>query len=441
MHEIASEERDRLMFFAQSDSHLRSFMPRRSSFVPDLATRLMLESGVVIADSQLLSSAEIASDLERPDRGLIWHGLKKGLIVPAFRAEGVQSFEQNRQEGVLPTTSIGVRTDSQRLAAKLDSAIKREDTPRITWPDGIGISFGKLMDEYFRRESIDSDLWRDKDIKLWQQSRDLRNKYLDMGWQREVNPEVTGLRRSTIFVAMAEDLGYGGDPLDTDGIISSVERGRRAALRATLLWIDELYNYNQAIRFKVKPSFPVSNGPGALMMPGMLWPGSGRVSDPDETETYSHRVRWPSFKVLRDVPPDTLMGLRSGDVGEEYIRSLWDFRAAPDRDKWNSLTWAMDAYADKVCKAAGSEVRSGLEAKHLRARDGIAAGVALGVVAVGLTVGTAGIAGVVSLVATGLAAAYLPVNEIVRDRVAGADVTVSVASGERGNVRIDLPAK
>jgi hypothetical protein len=108
-------------------------------------------------------------------------------------------------------------------------------------------------------------------------------------------------------VAMAEDLGFGGDPLDTAGIISSVDRGRRAALRATLLWIDDLYNYNQATRFKVKPSFPVSNGPGALMVPGMLWPGPSRTSDPDEIEIYSHPVRWPSLKVLRNVPPDTLL--------------------------------------------------------------------------------------------------------------------------------------
>jgi hypothetical protein len=163
MEEITSRALDHLMFFAQSDSHLRSFMPRRSSLIPDLAIRLMLESGVVIADSQFISSAEIASDLEKTNRGLIWHGLRRGLIVAAFRAKGVRSFKQNLQKGVLPTTSIGVRKDSQQLANRLDSAIKGRRTPKITWPDGIGISFGKLMDEQFRRESVDSDLWGDKE--------------------------------------------------------------------------------------------------------------------------------------------------------------------------------------------------------------------------------------------------------------------------------------
>jgi hypothetical protein len=445
MKEIGSKERDHLMLFAQSDSHLRSFMPRRSSLVPDLVTRLLLESGVVISDSQFLSSAEIASDLRSTDRGLIWHGLRKGLIIPAFRAKGVGSFEQNRLQGVLPTTSIGVRDDSLEIAKRIDEAIERGPAKKITWPDGIGISFGKLMDEQFRRETVDSDSWGDKERKLWQQSRDLRNKYLDMGWQREPDPEVTGLRRSTIFVAMAEDLRFGGDPLDTAGIVRSVGRGQRAALRATLLWIDELYNYNQATRFRVRSSFPVSSGPGSLMTPGMLLKEPGRVPDPDDTKTYSHSVRWPGVKVLLGMPPDTLMGLRSGDYGEEYIYRLQDFRKpekADKADKWDSLTRAMDAYADKICKEAGSEVRSALDVKHLLARNGMTIGIAVGGLTAGLAViGTAGIAGVVSVIAGGLASVYLPVSEIVRDRRASAEVQLPVTSGKRGNLQIDLPAK
>ena len=58
-----------------------------------------------------------------------------------------------------------------------------------------------------------------------------------------------------------------------------------------------------------------------------------------------------------------------------------------------------------------------------------------GLVVTGLTLGTAGIAGVVSLVGGGLATAYLPASDIVRDRIAGAEVKVSVASGKRGTDR------
>lgn len=444
MYEIIGKQRSQHMLFAQSDAHLRSFMPRSSSFVPDLLTRLMLEPGIVIADSQLLSSAEIASDLRRTDRGIIWHGLRRCLIVPAFRTKGIQSFEQNFRRGVIPTTSIGVRADAEQLARRLDTAIKGQRTPKITWPDGMGISFGKLMEQNFRREAIDSDLWGDKEKELWRQSRDLRNKYLDMGLQREPDPAVTGLRRSTIFVAMAEDLGFHGDPLNTAGMVDSVDKQRRAALRATLLWIDELYNYNQATRFKIKPSFPVSNGPGALMMTGVLWPGPSRPSEPEEIEKYSLRLRWPSMKVLRRISPDTLLGLRSDEYGCVYMDSLQDFRDNPNDNTWDALTLAMKAYAEKVCKAAKSDVHSTLDAKHFRSRNGIAAGIALSGVAVGLAVGTAGIAGVISLVAGGLAAAYPPVGDFVRDQKAGAEIKVPVrgrASGKRGNVRIDLPAK
>ena len=48
-----------------------------SSLVSDLATRLMLEPGVVITNSLLMASAGIASNLEKSHRSLVWHGLKR----------------------------------------------------------------------------------------------------------------------------------------------------------------------------------------------------------------------------------------------------------------------------------------------------------------------------------------------------------------------------
>lgn len=64
-----------------------------SSLVSDLATRLMLEPGVMITNSLLMASAGIASNLEKSRRSLVWHGLKRGLIVPDFREKGAVSSE------------------------------------------------------------------------------------------------------------------------------------------------------------------------------------------------------------------------------------------------------------------------------------------------------------------------------------------------------------
>lgn len=444
MYEIASARgRGQLLYFAQSDSHLRTFMPRRSSFASDLATRLMLEPGVVILDSLFLTSEEIASDLAKSNRSLIWNGLKRGLIVPAFREKGAGSFEDNFRRGIVPTTSIGIREDALQIAIHLDAAIKGQRTPKITWPDGIGISFGKLIDEQFRRESIDSDLWGEKEIKLWKQSHDLRNRYLDMAWQREPNPEKTGLRRSTMFTAVASDLGFTGDPLDTAKIIGSADKRRRAALHATLLWIDELYNYNQASRFKIKPSFPVATGSGALMLPDLLWPGPKRASDTSGAKIYSHTIRWPSRKVLSSVSPDTLLGLRTDEHGEDYIASLNEFRAAPSQLNWEVLKVAVDGYAERVCNAAASEVTSGMKTNHLVAPLGVTIALALATAASGgLFLAGVGVAGIVTLITAGVGSVYAPVNEILKkDDGKDGELVFTGTSGRLGEIRMDLPTK
>lgn len=226
MYEITSrKELSRLLYFAQSDSHLRTFMPGQSSYTSDLTNRLMLEPGVVILDSLFITSEEIARDLKEAHRSFTWHGLKRGLIVPAFREKSAGSFRDNYEAGIVPTTSIGIRKDVQELVSRLDAAIKGERTPKITWPSGVGISFGNVIEEQFRRGSIDSDQWGPKEIELWKQSHDFRTRYLDMAWEREPNPEETGLRRSTIFTTIASDLGFQGrNRVRHDGIRSDLSR-------------------------------------------------------------------------------------------------------------------------------------------------------------------------------------------------------------------------
>jgi hypothetical protein len=444
MYEITSpDELGRLLYFAQGDSHLRTFMPRKNSLISDLATRLMLEPEVVIPDSFFTTSAEIANDLKKDNRSFVWHGLKRKLIVPAFREKSVESFVDNHDRGVVPTTSIGVRKDARTIAVNLDAAIDGESTPKITWPDGVGISFGKLMDEQFRREAIDSALWGDKGVALWKRSADLRNRYLDMGWQSEKDPKITGLRRSTLFTVIAADLGFRGDPLDTDKLVASADRRRRSALRAVLLWIDELYNYNQASRFSIKPSFPVATAPGALMMPRLLWPGPGQVSDASDVKPYSHTIRWPSRAMLKSVSPDRLLGLRTDQHGEEYIDSLIKFRQTPSEKNWRILEVAVSGYAEKVCEAVGSEVHTGMETRHFVAANGVTIALTLATAATGgLALAGVAAAGIITLITGALASMYIPVNEIVKKKSpADGELMLTGSSGKRGDVRMDLPTK
>ena len=442
MRELTSRtERGRLLYLSQIDTQIKQFMPRNSSFVFDLATRLLLETGVVVTDVYFFISDEVAADINRRNESWIWNGLRRGLIVPAFREKGVNSFEDNLQRGVRQSTTIGVREDDRELAIKLDAAISGVNTPKITWPDGVGISFGRLANSEFGHQSPDSDLWGDRERSLWDISRPVREKYLELGWLAEQNPMETGLRRGSIFAAMAKDVGFRGDPSDTRGIINSVTREKRSAMRATILWIDELYHYNHASLFRVKPSFPVSAGPGALMLPGLLWRGPKHMSESSVVETYSHSVRWPSRSMMAKASPDKLLGLRNDEAGLSYIDRLVKFRTDPNETTWEALTAAADNYAVKVCNIVSAEVSSGLEMRHIVGRSGLS----VGLIAAGIAASDASSyihslpARIASAITTGVAALYLPMAQYLKVRMASRESIVALTGNRGGEIQVDLP--
>jgi hypothetical protein len=446
MQELADAERSPLLYLSQVDAQLTPYLSRKRSFISDLATRLLLESGVVITDVYFFNSPEVVNDLRRSDQSWVRHGLRRGKIVPAFREENAHSFTENGDRSGL-WNNMGVLKDSRDIAITLDAVLRDPKAVRITWPERMGASYGKLLNLQFGRDLNDSDLWGARETRLWRQTRDLRNKYLELGWQRVRDPEVHGLRRADIYTVMAQDVGYTGDPANTSKIVDCADTKMRQALRATLLWVDELYHYNQATRLRVKSSFPVGRGPGALMMPELLSPGSGGTSDPSETWTYSHVIRWPSSEALRHMPPDRLLGLRSDTAGETYVSNLQAFRDGPSDITWEAFKESADAYAREVCDTVGPQVNTALEIKHMTATQKIA----LGTIFAGLA-GSAAThesktvaAYVVSQVTTAVGALYIPMNEYIRTRKASRQVQLLVEGGvmenRMGNVRIDLPAR
>lgn len=443
MYELDVAKRSSLLYLSQVDAQLMPYLSRKRSFVSDLATRLLLESGVVITDVYFFNSPDVVDDLRRNERSWVRHGLRNGEIVPAFREENVHTFTENGERSGL-WKNMGVLKDSRNIAATLDSVLPVQ-SPRITWPERMGASYGELINTQFGRELTDSDPWEAGQTRLWHQTRELRSKYLELGWQRVKDPDVNGLRRADIYTVMAQDVGYTGDPADTSKIVDRADSSARKALRATLLWVDELYHFNQATRFGVKSSFPVGRGPGALMMPGLLSPSSGPVPDPSDTWTYSHVIRWPSSEALRNMPPDRLLGLRNDDnAGKTYTSNLKNFRREPNDVTWEAFKESADAYARKVCDTVGPQVRTALEIKHMVARQKIS----LATMLAGLAGSTAAheskslAAFVVSQVTTAVGALYIPMSEYIRTRNASGQVQLPV-SGNRdrvGNVRIDLPA-
>ena len=220
----------------------------------------MLESGVVITDVYFFISSEVVDDLRRSDQSWVRHGLRNSMIIPAFREENVHSFTENGDRSGL-WENMGVLKGSRDIAVTLDAVLRDTQSPRITWPKRMGVSYGEFINLQFTREPTNSDLWGAEQARLWRQTRELREKYLELGWQRVRDPDLRGLRRADIYTVMAQDVGYNGDPANTGKIIDCADKKMRQALKATLLWVDELYHFNHATRFGVKPSFPVGRGP------------------------------------------------------------------------------------------------------------------------------------------------------------------------------------
>jgi hypothetical protein len=449
MEEASGERRANLLYLSQIDAHLATFLGNRKTLISDLATRLLLEPGVVITDTSFLVSAEIAEDLGKNSQSWVWNGLARGLIVPAFREKNVGSFQDNWNRSGLELESqqaaiIGILPGSKETLEKLDSAVYKSQTPRITWPERVGVSFGSVMNQYFTRDDVDSDSWDAAKVDLWRRTKDMRRKYLELGWERESEPAVNGLRRSAIFQAMATDVGFPGDPADTAKIIASADRKDRKALRATILWVDELYQYNHASCFKVRASFPVGKaqvGDAASMVQGLVWPGPQRQDDTSEVADFNHVVRWPGRSLLHRASPDKLLAIKTDEVGHRYADALKSFRLDPSPVSWDYYKIQAEKYATAVCEAVGQRVGSGLGIKALMRKNGVSLGTVI--VASGATIAggvlTGGLLPVIASAVAGGAALYVPIRDFAQAKKNGQTVAVKVAGTKHGRVQIDLP--
>jgi hypothetical protein len=439
MYEVDDAERADFLYLSQIDVAMVAFMKHRKTLIADVATRLLLESKVVITDSFFFTSQDIRDDIGRGDRSWVLRGLKRGLIVPAFREVNIGSFGENWVRSGMQSY-MGVLSEGQQTADALDNATGGNTAPRITWPERVGTSYGELMNRQFAGDVVDGALPDSVRSGLWRETRGMRSKYLELAWQRSNDRELHGLRRADIYSVIAKDVGFDGDPSDKDKVIERADPDMRDALRATLLWVDELYHFNHATRFKVRPSFPVSNGPGALVIPEILMAGPGRAADLGSAWAYSHEVRWPSRDALRTASPDTLLGLASG-VGEEYRNRLIAFRAERTDDAWDAFKTSANHYSEEICNAVGSLIKTGLKIRHIR-RPGTELGPLLA--AGGVTGPEAGSVStaIASMFNDNMAALYIPTDDFERaTRNEGiAELKLKFEASNTGDVRVDLPS-
>jgi hypothetical protein len=430
------DERAEFLYLSQIDVGMVGFMRHRKTLIADLVTRLLLESNVVITDSFFFTSRDVLADIERSESWIL-RGLRRGLIVPAFRAVNVGSFEDGWVRGGFQS-SLGVLSDGGRIANALDNAIGSHTAPRITWPDRVGASYGELMNRQFAGDVAEDALPDSMRSGLWRETRDMRRKYLELAWQRSDDRELNGLRRADLYTVIAKDVGFDGAADDMQKVIGRADPDKRDAVRATLLWVDELYHYNHATRFRVRPSFPVSNGPGALVIPELLVAKPGRAGDSGSAWAYSHGVRWPSRDALRAADPDTLLGLASDEIGRAYHNWLSTFRAQRTDATWYEFTRSADRYSEEICNAIGPVIETALQIRHIVGPDLALRPVLTAGGITGPEPGPASTA--IASMSDDSATLYTPTDDFERaTRGAGiAEIPLQFRASETGDFRVDL---
>ncbi|MEV4054320.1 hypothetical protein AB0J55_24255 [Amycolatopsis sp. NPDC049688] len=385
MRELPPEALQHHLYFAPADAQLDVHIPDAGAFSADLVNRLMLEPGLVIPDVFFFISERVQSEIAKGSGSWLNQAVKRGLVVPAFRThEG--GFEEVLA-AIRTSWQVGLRKESPGTARILQGW-SEQDGPRTTWPGRIGAGFDTLVVKHLMDAEPSSDSPRAR--RLWQDTEFLRTELLTSARNREADLAEDGLRRSTILKVIAERLELGGrDPSDTRLLLRAARGSREfgsAALRAFLLWVNEIYHFNQATRFGARCSFPVAGGSGAGMMPARLWDAAGSPADVPGSEAVFEPivVRWPRSPVLAGASADRLLGVRTGDVGEQFMRDNLEFSARPSEAAWYALSVSFADYARAVCDAAGSA--------------GVTTGLAKGALTVkGLKIGVAALTGAAAM--------------------------------------------
>ncbi|WP_226355090.1 hypothetical protein [Pseudonocardia sp. ICBG601] len=369
--ELTKEERNELIYYPQADAQMNEFIPA-TEFKIDLINRLMLEPGILVTDIFFFISRRVEQEIARGNESWITSAITKKLIVPAFRSPDV-NFETVLRE--MRQDIVGILQESGGLAGILDDSVV-SDGPRVTWPARMGVEFRSLLVKHLMTaEPPEGD---DGVTSIWQSIERYRIGILGDAIDSQSDPEANGVQRGVILRKVAEDLDFKGDPSDTRDLLTAawVDGGRRRQreLSTFLLWVNEIYHFNQATQFSVRPSFPVENAPGAGIIPAHLW----RTEDvaakiptlPIDVSFDPIIVPWPTKSMLLRADPVELLAIRTGSNGEDFVRRLEKLRTEPSEDNWYRTKVSLGSYARAVCQHFGN-VESGMsmELKTVAARQ------------------------------------------------------------------------
>ncbi|WP_433058104.1 hypothetical protein [Dactylosporangium sp. CS-033363] len=290
----------------------------RATFERDLVNMILFDDRILLSDSIFFNNPTVLEHVRaaRDAPSLFEHAIMRGIVTPTVR-EPVDSFADiaryvRRYEllGALPPGEV------EELAARYSVAPGQF----VLWPERMGDRYLHLLTTQlsdpvlpprYAGSLIDDETWRATE---W-----LRREVIAEAVDVERGRTGSGVRRGEIVKVVARIMGvlpYDPSALDTHAVFAAIAEHdpRREAVRNFFDWIDDLWHFNQASAFSVKPQLSAAN-PGSLA----LVPSPGLSSDPQPgaaTWQFTAEERIPRFDVLMALGPNRLFELR--DYGHEW---------------------------------------------------------------------------------------------------------------------------
>lgn len=329
------------IYLSASDRQGEAFVYRDSLadlFNTSLLTNVLFEAGAVMPDIFFFISTGVWEHLQEAKKdnraSFMEVAVENGLLFSAFREPAYNTFSDAYQQ-IMDTSVRGTRPNSDclHIARTLDRSFSRGKDAGKAWPcywpiHSVGAKFEQRIVRFFDPdgdpETDVSPIDTPEIRELWARTREWRTSYLNEA--RGLG--VSGFRRGDYLAVLGRAAGITTPVNDVREIFESIAPESRSAMRALCFWMNECYQFNQAIEFGAIPNvahFDSILSPVTLA--ALSRPGDAGITPSFHDEEVSARV--PPPRVLAKLDAAGLIGVRQGPAANYYFDALEFWRKSP----------------------------------------------------------------------------------------------------------------
>ena len=364
-----------LTYFSIADRQMEPLTRADSVFVRSLLDNILFyPNALLVPDIYFFISHPLANHIlhQGGSDSFLAACVANGLIVPSFRKSANGSFKgaltainDERIQGVRRDTAIEVMS-ALHVAANNGTRFRS-----INWPgEDLGLRFEhELHKQLVRPQMPDAPLGRGQSdlAMIWQDTAKWRMECIETAKAQTALLAGTGIRRGEIMNAVAKDLNYPEDRIDSIEpllhFVSSDPRKRRA-LEAFFLWMNLCYHKNHADAFNCSLTFPRFDPIVNAVVSNFL-PGSTSYNNYIEMVEIREVVTVPRASLLLRMGPKTILQARL-EEGREYFERLVEWQVNPNEARGRALVTALKKYSDRLVVVAARAGTPELDRKLIR---------------------------------------------------------------------------